>query len=54
MADQDGGADRGARASFEVPDLPEYEPDEVAFGDDRNTAFYEVLNAYGRACAWAI
>ncbi len=32
-----------------VPDLPEYEPDEVAFGDDRNTAFYEVLNAYGRA-----
>jgi pyruvate, water dikinase len=32
-----------------VPDLPEYEPDEVAFGDDRNTAFYEVLDAYGRA-----
>jgi pyruvate,water dikinase len=31
-----------------VPDLPEYEPDEVAFGDDRNTAFFEVLNAYGR------
>ncbi len=31
-----------------VPDLPEYEPDEVAFGDDRNTAFYEVLDAYGR------
>jgi pyruvate,water dikinase len=31
-----------------VPDLPEYEPDEVAFGEDRNTAFYEVLNAYGR------
>jgi pyruvate,water dikinase len=33
---------------LEVPDLPEYEPDEVAFGDDRNTAFYEVLEAYGR------
>ena len=32
-----------------VPDLPEYEPDEVAFGDDRNTAFYEVLDAYSRA-----
>ena len=31
-----------------MPDLPEYEPDEVAFGDDRNTAFYEVLDAYGR------
>jgi pyruvate,water dikinase len=31
-----------------VPDLPEYESDEVAFGDDRNTAFYEVLDAYGR------
>jgi pyruvate, water dikinase len=31
-----------------VPDLPEYEPDEVAFSDDRNTAFYEVLDAYGR------
>jgi pyruvate,water dikinase len=33
---------------LEVPDLPEYEPDEVAFGEDRNTAFYEVLTAYGR------
>ena len=32
-----------------VPPLPEYEPDEVAFGEDRNTAFYEVLDAYGRA-----
>jgi pyruvate,water dikinase len=31
-----------------VPELPEYEPDEVAFGEDRNTAFYEVLDAYGR------
>jgi phosphohistidine swiveling domain-containing protein len=35
-------------ADLEVPTLPEYEPDEVAFGDDRNTAFYEVLEAYGR------
>ncbi|HSC03808.1 MAG TPA: PEP-utilizing enzyme [Solirubrobacteraceae bacterium] len=34
---------------LEVPDLPEYEPDEVAFGEDRNTAFYELLTAYGRA-----
>jgi pyruvate,water dikinase len=34
--------------ALEVPDLPEYEPDEVAFGDDRNTAFYELLDAYGR------
>jgi pyruvate,water dikinase len=34
---------------LKVPELPEYEPDEVAFGDDRNTAFYEVLDAYGRA-----
>src|SRR5579871_3585269 len=33
---------------LEVPDLPEYEPDEVAFESDRNTAFYEVLDAYGR------
>jgi pyruvate, water dikinase len=32
-----------------VPDLPEYEPDEIAFADDRNTAFYEVLDSYGRA-----
>jgi pyruvate,water dikinase len=34
---------------LKVPELPEYELDEVAFGDDRNTAFYEVLDAYGRA-----
>jgi pyruvate,water dikinase len=33
---------------LEVPGLPKYEPDEIAFEDDRNTAFYEVLNAYGR------
>lgn len=31
-----------------VPELPEYEPDEVALRTDRNTAFYEVLNAYPR------
>jgi pyruvate,water dikinase len=31
-----------------VPDLPEYEPDEVAFSENRNTAFYEILEAYGR------
>ncbi|MBV9471742.1 MAG: hypothetical protein JO206_02150 [Solirubrobacterales bacterium] len=34
---------------LEVPDLPEYESDEIAFGEDRNTTFYEVLEAYGRA-----
>src|SRR6201990_2704386 len=34
--------------ALRVPDLPEYEPDEVAFDADRNTAFYEVLDAYGR------
>ena len=33
---------------LEVPQLPKYEPDEVALGEDRNTAFYELLNAYGR------
>jgi pyruvate,water dikinase len=34
---------------LEVVELPEYEPDEVAFGNDRNTAWYNVLTAYGRA-----
>jgi pyruvate,water dikinase len=34
---------------LQVPQLPKYEPDEVAFGEDRNTAFYELLDAYGRA-----
>ena len=37
-------------AALRVPDLPEYEPDEVAF-EDRNTAFYEVLDAYTRTIA---
>ena len=31
-----------------VPDLPEYEPDELMLEEDRNTAFYEVLSAYDR------
>jgi pyruvate,water dikinase len=35
--------------ALRVPDLPEYEADEIAFGEDRNTTFYEVLDAYGRA-----
>ena len=48
VAGQDGGADRRAGRAARCPSLPEYEPDEVAFGDDRNTAFYEVLDAYGR------
>jgi len=30
-----------------VPDLPEYEADDVAFGD-ANTSFYELQNAYAR------
>jgi pyruvate,water dikinase len=34
--------------ALQVPQLPKYEPDEVALGEDRNTAFYELLNAYGR------
>jgi pyruvate,water dikinase len=33
---------------LEVPELPEYEPDDVALSEGRNTAFYEVLEAYGR------
>jgi pyruvate,water dikinase len=31
-----------------VPELPEYEPDEVTFDDDRNLTFYDTLDAYGR------
>ena len=31
-----------------VPVLPEYEPDEVVFEDDRDTAYVEVLAAYGQ------
>ena len=31
-----------------VPGLPEYEPDEVMLEPDRQTAFYEVFDAYGR------
>src|SRR4029079_7144195 len=34
--------------NLHVPHLPEYEPDEVMYDDDRQTAFYEVLDAYGR------
>ncbi|HWE09877.1 MAG TPA: PEP-utilizing enzyme [Solirubrobacteraceae bacterium] len=33
---------------LEVPELPEYEPEEIAFSEGRNTACYEVLEAYGR------
>ena len=33
---------------LQVPELPEYEADEVAYDDQRNTSFYEVLDAYGR------
>ena len=38
----------GELEALQVPQLPKYEPDEVALGEDRNTAFYELLNAYGR------
>jgi pyruvate,water dikinase len=38
----------GELEALQVPQLPKYEPDEVAFSDDRNTAFYELLDAYGR------
>ena len=31
-----------------VPELGEYEPDEVVFDDGRDTAYVEVLDAYGR------
>jgi phosphohistidine swiveling domain-containing protein len=34
--------------NLRVPDLPEYEPEEVMHDDERNTAFYEVLDAYQR------
>jgi pyruvate,water dikinase len=34
--------------NLRVPDLPEYEPEEVMHSDDRNTAFYELLDAYQR------
>ena len=34
--------------TLRVPELPEYEPDEVMEDDARQTAFYEVLDAYGR------
>ena len=34
--------------ALEVPDLPEYEPDEVVFGDE-DTSFYKLLDALSRA-----
>jgi pyruvate, water dikinase len=34
--------------NLRVPDLPEYEPEEVMHSEERNTAFYEVLDAYQR------
>src|SRR2546421_8937569 len=38
----------GELEELQAPQLPKYEPDEVACGEDRNTAFYELLNSYGR------
>ena len=34
--------------NLRVPELPEYEPDEVIFDDTRNTSFIDVLDAYQR------
>jgi pyruvate,water dikinase len=34
--------------AIEVRELGEYEPEEVVFGDDRDTGYVEVLDAYGR------
>jgi pyruvate,water dikinase len=34
--------------NLRVPELPEYEPEEVMHSDQRNTAFYELLDAYQR------
>ncbi|HTU31983.1 MAG TPA: PEP-utilizing enzyme [Solirubrobacteraceae bacterium] len=34
--------------ALEVPGLPEYEDDDVAYTTERNVSFYEVLNAYNR------
>ncbi len=39
----------GELSDLKVPALPEYEADEVAFGEDSNASFYQVLDAYGRA-----
>jgi pyruvate,water dikinase len=38
----------GELTALQVPALPEYEPEEVAMVQGRNTAFYELLDAYGR------
>ncbi|HWH94383.1 MAG TPA: PEP-utilizing enzyme [Baekduia sp.] len=38
----------GELEGLQVPALPEYEADDVAFGDCRNTSFYEVVEAYSR------
>jgi pyruvate,water dikinase len=38
--------------AIEVPDLPEYEPEDVIFGD-RNLSFYDLLQAYRRTLACA-
>jgi phosphohistidine swiveling domain-containing protein len=37
----------GELEALEVPDLPEYEPEEVVFGDE-DTRFYKVLDGYRR------
>jgi pyruvate, water dikinase len=35
-------------STMPVPELPEYEPDEVMFDDQRNSAFIDLLDAYQR------
>ncbi|HKP18662.1 MAG TPA: PEP-utilizing enzyme [Gaiellaceae bacterium] len=39
----------GELEDLRVPELAEYERDDVAFRDDGHTSFYEVLDAYSRA-----
>ncbi len=48
MADEDGGADRRARRARASRICPSTSPTRSRFGEDRNIAFYEVLDAYGR------
>jgi len=35
-------------SNLEIPDLPEYEPEEIVLEDDRNTRYVEVIEAYGK------
>ena len=48
LAREGAGADRRGHDDAPVPDLPEYEPDEVMLDDERNSAFIDLLDAYQR------